>query len=416
MKVQRSSGTAKKVFVNIRDVRKQSPISRLPTSSTQTRGILVPKPPEPQPQPQFIRKKIESFRCHTPDQGGGKPQYSQALPPLSQKKIVSSVINSPNSSNPPIQRNSSTYLKSKESELKSYTNKSPIERDYYKPIGPEKITHHPVNSVTQSTFFKGKENEKLNPQPPTNNRSPIDSDHSPFLRHRESDRQRRSPIETDQSTYFKPKEIDTHIMFPKSPIEREDSICMPYELKEKPKVTIKNVEIRRSVKNLTVEKQRVDLRKGSFSKKQISTLTSADTSINQSRMDLDISKISLKCDDIIQPWEDISTNHPSRNPSPDLSTSRHNRFQQLSKGFKLDKQSFVSQIDKQARRTRSENNSTEKTKGVQAFTPEPPLLHPWQKFMQDLDDISHIADISMIETKNETKFVKPKGPIKARHL
>ncbi|CAG9326942.1 unnamed protein product [Blepharisma stoltei] len=340
MKVQRYTGPAKKVFVNIREVPKPSPLSRINQPTIQSRGILIPKPPEAKHEPQFIRKKVESFRCHTPDQGGGKPQSSQILPPLAQKKGVSSVMNSPSRS----------------------------------------------NSTTKQRWY--------------------------------------------MPTHFKPKDVDTSILLPKSPIDKED-ICMPYELKEKPRLSSRNVEIRKSVKQLPQppeKQQRVDLRKGSFSKKQIATvLNSVDTSINlsriemdsinQSRIDLDISKISLKCDEVFQPWEDLSTNHPSRNPTPDLSTSRPNRFHQLSKGFKLDKQSFVSQVDKQVRRTQSENHSAEKrVKGPQAYTPEPPLLHPWQKFMQDLDDISNITDIVENKQSIESKFIKPKGPIKARHL
>ncbi|CAG9312860.1 unnamed protein product [Blepharisma stoltei] len=323
MKVQRCAGPTRKVFVNIRDVHKQSPPLR--TNKSPSRGILVPKPPEPKSEPHFIRKKVDSFRCHTPDQGGGKPQSPQTLPPLAQKKGNSSISNSP-----------------------SHSNSSTCQR-WYTP------------------------------------------------------------------THFKPKEIDTHILLPKSPIDKED-ICTPYELKSKQRLTNRNAEIRRSFKQIPQppeKMQRVDLRKGSFSKKQIATaLASANTSANLSKIDLDISKLSLKCEEILQPWEDLSTNNQSTNPTPDLSSSGLNRFQHLSKGYRLDKQSFAKEIDKQTRRTRSENSSTEKQpKGIQAYTPEPPLLHPWQKFMQDLDDISNIAD-----NKQSNKFIKPKGPIRARHL
>ncbi|OMJ88206.1 hypothetical protein SteCoe_9942 [Stentor coeruleus] len=267
MKLYEKSGGIKRVFVSIRE----QPSAQLPCKLNQ------PKPPT-QPA-RFIRRKQDTSRCHTPDQGGGKPP----IQPVSQK--------------PSYRRSLSPFI-------------NPCQKD------------------------------------------------------------------TVCTPYFKPKENESLLSIP--PIEKEDTLCMPYELVEEKLAPTRTVRtsIRNKVRN-------IDLKKGSFSKKQIvseAILPSKRESLNTIKMG---NSGFLACDE--------STTVNSRTPSPVLCASkqikvakiinhseksmlppRNSRCMALSKNFKINKHHLVNEAEKQSRAKSVENEEIEA---------------PWQSILKDLENL-----------------------------
>lgn len=268
MKLYEKSGGIKRVFVSIRE----QPPAKLPCKPNQ------PKPPT-QPA-RFIRRKQDTSRCHTPDQGGGKP---------------------------------------------------------------------PIQTVSQKPSFR----RSL----------------SPFI----------NPCQKDTvcTPYFKPKDNESLLSIP--PIEKEDTLCMPYELVEEKPVPSRSVRtsIRSQVRN-------IDLKKGSFSKKQIvseAVLPSKRESFNTIKMGNSGFLVG-----------DESTTINSRTPSPVLCSSNHNnagkigncpeksmlpprnsRCMALSKNFKINKHHLVNEAERQSRAKSVEN--------------EEEIEAPWQSILNDLENI-----------------------------
>ncbi|OMJ79084.1 hypothetical protein SteCoe_20941 [Stentor coeruleus] len=268
MKLYEKSRGIKRVFVSIRE----QPSAQIPCKLNQ------PKPPT-QPA-RFIRRKQDASRCHTPDQGGGKPP----IQPISQK--------------PSYRRSLSPFI-------------NPCQKD------------------------------------------------------------------TICTPYFKPKENESLLSIP--PIEKEDVLCMPYELVEEKLVPTRTVRI--SIRN---QVRNIDLKKGSFSKKQIvseAVLPSKRESLSTIKMG---SHGLMACDE--------STTVNSRTPSPVLCSSnyikagnvgnfseksmlppRNNRCMALSKNFKINKNHLVSEAERQNRAKSVEN--------------EEEIEAPWQRILKDLENL-----------------------------
>ncbi|CAG9318125.1 unnamed protein product [Blepharisma stoltei] len=125
---------------------------------------------------------------------------------------------------------------------------------------------------------------------------------------------------------------------------------------------------------------RADLRKGSFSKKQI--IGMKENTINeQAKIDLDrYSGFGNRFDY----WDEVN-NDLSTQESPNSTVYYcRNRLKTLSMAFKLDKTEFQKQLKRQSRRTISENVhllQNEKQEGL-----------PFERFVQDLDHIANLDD------------------------
>ena len=274
MKLYEKTSAVKRVFVSVRE---QSSLY-LP------RKPLQPKPPTRPAR--FIRKRQDSSRCHTPDQGGGGM------------------------------------------------------------LNPPAIKMKPTFRRSLSPFF----------QPITK--------------------------ETVCTPYFKPKENESLISIP--PIEKEDTLCMPYELIENDK-TVRTRSVRTSIRNLG---RNIDLKKGSFSKKQIITESNLNSKREKEKENpkYSVSSNFITCE--------LSTAVASRTPSPML-PSRNNRCHALSKNFKINKQNLVNEFEKQHRSRSTEKENSE-------------FEAPWQSILKDLENIMQIKDLSPHQPSNNI----PRIPVK----
>lgn len=171
--------------------------------------------------------------------------------------------------------------------------------------------------------------------------------------------------------YFKPNENDSLLSIPS--IEKEDALCMPYELCEEKVVPTRTVRA-----SIRISGKNIDLKKGSFSKKQI--VSEAGLPF---RRDNENNKIMTKsgfqlCDD--------STTGASRTPSPVL-LPRNNRCLALSKNFKINRQHLANEADKQYR-----ERSVEKNEEIDA---------PWISILRDLESVMQIKDFPPSQYCNE---------------
>ena len=136
-KFYEKSPAVKRVFVSIREQNNTNP-SKKP---------LQPKPPTRPAR--FIRKRQDSSRCHTPDQGGGKPNPPVAAIKPSFRRSLSPFI-------PPQQRETicTPYFKPKENE--SLLSIPPIEKEDslclpYELNETEKpVRRHPMRSAVRN--------------------------------------------------------------------------------------------------------------------------------------------------------------------------------------------------------------------------------------------------------------------------
>ncbi|OMJ79606.1 hypothetical protein SteCoe_20336 [Stentor coeruleus] len=178
--------------------------------------------------------------------------------------------------------------------------------------------------------------------------------------------------------YFKPKENESLLSI--TSIEKEDTLCMPYELTEEKPIPTRT--IRTSINNPS---KNIDLKKGSFSKKQI--VSEAGLSFKRENKNNKIMTKSgfLLCDE--------STTGASRTPSPIL-LPRNNRCLALSKNFKINRQHLASEADKQYR-----ERSVEKNEEIDA---------PWISILKDLESAMQIRDFTPIQCCND----RPRVPIK----
>ena len=269
-------------------------------------------------------------------------------------------------------------------------------------LKPSNVNPQPPPPASKPKFIR-KQSDSLRCHTPDQGGGNPRSNKLPSLQFRQTPSRENSLNKIQNSPFFKPKDQENSSFLAQSYIDKEDSICMPYELKEKPRMQRRSPEnVRESIVKRSIY-QRVDLRKGSFSRKQISR-DSAKTP-NQ----VDISKMGLG-NNVIQPWEEVGTN-PTRTPSPAITTARNSKLNQLSKNFRLDKKTFENQVQNESRRTHSENPSAEKENKYRAYTPDPTKLHPWQNFLQALDSISKIQEVTAFEPTPQKRV-----PVKARHL
>jgi hypothetical protein len=270
-KIYEKSPAVKRIFVSIRE----HPPVPLPKKAFQ------PKPPC---QPgKFIRKKQDSSRCHTPDQGGGKPT-------------------------PPVNVAKPTYRRSL----------------------------------------------------------------SPFVQPK--------PPETVCTPYFKPKENESLISI--VPPEKEDSLCLPYELNE-PEKPVRKRALRTSVRALG---RNIDLKKGNFSIKQATSDSSFTSKVNNENS-------RIFGNSIVQFFEE-STTVASRTPSPVI-PQRNSKCHALSKGFKINKQNFVTEVEKQNRAKSLEKENSESDV-------------PWQSILRDLENVLQIKDLS----PHQPSYDVPRIPVK----
>ena len=270
MKSYENSPAVKRVFISIRE--------KTPAAS---RKPLQPKPPC-QPA-KFIRKRQDTSRCHTPDQGGGKP-----TPPV-------------NCAKPAFRRSLSPFFQP--------ILKEPVCTPYFKPKDPESLLSIPI-------------------------------------------------------------------------IDKEDSLCLPYELTE-PEKPKRVRAVRTSIRSLG---RYIDLTKGIFSKKQIAT--DAHTAPKKEN-----ETIRLSVSSVLQ-GGDESTTIPSRTPSP-IVPPRNNRCHALSKNFKINKQHLLSEVEKQNRSKSAEKDQNE-------------IEAPWQSILRDLDNVMQIKDLS----PHQPSYDMPRKPVK----
>lgn len=186
--------------------------------------------------------------------------------------------------------------------------------------------------------------------------------------------------ETICTPYFKPKDIES--LMPTPQIDKEDSLCMPYELHE----VEKPVKPRNSRGQIRAIGRNIDLTKGIFSKKQnVGEMSFA------ARKESENSRLSVSS--TLQGYDE-STTIATRTPSP-IVPPRNNRCHALSKNFKINKQYLVNEAEKQNR-----SKSTEKeTYEIEA---------PWQSILRDLDNAMQIKDLSPHQPSRDM----PRIPVK----
>ena len=195
---------------------------------------------------------------------------------------------------------------------------------------------------------------------------------SPFL---------QSVIKEPTSTpYFKPKDSESFLSI--RIIDKEDSLCLPYELKE-PKRPKRVRTMRTSVRFLG---RHIDLTKGIFSTKQITTESrSGPKKENET--------IRLSVNSIIQ-GTDESTTVASRTPSPVLHP-RNNRCNALSRNFKINKQHLLGEVEKLNRSKSAEKDQYE-------------IEAPWESILRDLEDVIQIKELP----PHQNCYDMPRSPIK----
>jgi hypothetical protein len=138
-------------------------------------------------------------------------------------------------------------------------------------------------------------------------------------------------------------------------ITNEDSLCMPYELEtEKPK----HKPVRGSSKSAL---KKVDLTPGIFSQKQIVSESFSKKEKENSRF---FTYSGFHPDE--------STTVASRTPSPVL-PPRNNRCSALSRNFKINKQIFAQEVEKQGKNEE---------------------VNPWGSIMSDLEPVLSYKDLS----------------------
>ena len=186
--------------------------------------------------------------------------------------------------------------------------------------------------------------------------------------------------ENIRTSYVQPKECESLLSIPS--IDKEDSLCMPYELTDMEK-PVRTRAKRTNIKNLC---KNIDLTKGSFSKKQIISESNLSPSRIKDKENsrLSVSSILLACDQ--------STTIPSRTPSPIL-PSRNTKCHILSKNFKINKQNLVNDFEKKIRSVSAEKETSEA---------------PWQSILRDLDNVMQIKDLSPNQPVNDM----PRMPVK----
>lgn len=182
-----------------------------------------------------------------------------------------------------------------------------------------------------------------------------------------------SPINAADST--------KNVMLTAGIAEREDCMCNPYEL-ESNLLYSRKIEVKKKLHSTLSQIERIDLRKGSFSSKQI---MSAGNSLNNSNHSHSKAKI-LPCLENTLTEEGSGSfmqNSSTRTPSPSMSTSRTSKLSLLSRKFKIDKHSFVENLQKQTRRSQSTNIAAQDSLSETL---------PFQNFLKDLEFVSNITE------------------------
>ena len=330
MKVLKKPNAVKRVFVSIRDQNKNEPAKLL----------IQPKPPN-QP-PRFIRKTRDSLRCQTPDQNipkcdkslsGGKFTYHRSLSP---------------------------YVPPKDN---SYSV-------FYIPLGTENLLTIPIQEKDEGQCLPYELNEDLKIQV---------FDFSE---------------KTEETKFSESEKIEPN----------ENQI-----IREKPAFTRKSVNFDKSVifeNSPDISKRKERDKGGSIEKsgekndstEKVDCKRSKRASIRSLGKNLDISKkVLTKAQLILSHPSDPKPKHErisilhdenstitSQTPSPGTS-HRNNRCQALSKNFKINKQGFANEVEKQVR-----VKSTEKDSET-----------PWLSILKDLDNIVQIKDLRSYQNFNE---------------
>ncbi|OMJ74718.1 hypothetical protein SteCoe_26295 [Stentor coeruleus] len=170
------------------------------------------------------------------------------------------------------------------------------------------------------------------------------------------------------SSYSKLKENEQLFSIPT--IGKVDTLCMPYELNDEKNIPTRAVRtsIRNSGKN-------IDLKKGSFSKKQI--VSEADSPFRRENEIMTKSVFQL-CDE--------STTGASRTPSPVL-LPRNNRCLALSKNFKINRKHLANEAEKQFREKSMEEGGE--------------VDVPWISILKDLESALEIKDFTTTQCYND---------------
>lgn len=209
----------------------------------------------------------------------------------------------------------------------------------------------------------------------------VEDNHNPFRKPKKIARRPISPFilpkkqDRLSSIYFKPRK-EAKSLIP-TPISEKEIICMPYEVLDATKAI--NPKILSKPSN-----KKPDLKKGSFSNKQITTSFRSNSMRESDNSKLFISSIANALHD--------SISIISRTPSPVL-PPRDNKFDSLSKNFKINKQAFSSETKLQDRSKSVENGDCD-------------IEPPWQAIVRDLEEL-------MKGENNEYKAGVPRIPIKS---
>lgn len=155
--------------------------------------------------------------------------------------------------------------------------------------------------------------------------------------------------------FYKPKEKGSLIV--QSANDKENSFCLPYELSEPKRA--KRVEIKKIPKRI----------------------------ISKPLAEIKIQRTNIQSENLNYINSNNNLNDTSRNPSF-ISNPRTRRFQELSKDYKIDKELFNSQVNKQ-RKTLSQCPSIERVvTNIRAHTPDFNYVNPFVEFIQELDIVS----------------------------
>ncbi|CAG9321473.1 unnamed protein product [Blepharisma stoltei] len=167
------------------------------------------------------------------------------------------------------------------------------------------------------------------------------------------------------AAFIKPKETEENSML-QFTNDKENIFCMPYELTEQKK---------------PIHKRRVEIK--IIPKHRPSTRPLSDICLRN------------ECNVMTEPsfQSEASSFSPDSNHSVIMQNTsippRSQRFYDLSKKFKINRDHLTLQLSKQSKRTLSQCPSLEKVIGSsRAFTPDIGNLPPWEEFLHALDEIS----------------------------
>ena len=277
---------------------------------------------------------------------------------------------------------------------------------------PGTLVPHPPTQPNKPTFIRRKEPPQCHtpdqggggpkPAPRPFQYSPV----VPFEKPCQSPPQRRRYILQNLQSPFSKVENTDSSRLEQSPKEGEESICFPYEIENKPKtIRARKMYTKKALLNSVKKFEKpVDLRKGSFSSKQI---MSANNSLNVSRNEECVRPLCVSNLGEFNFEDDLNQsilNPSSRTPSPLISTNRNSKIAMLSKRFKINKATFLQSMEKESLRNSSRlMPSKEFSKENRTYTPQPPQdqpRFPWQNFVQDLDFITKIQDTNFSNPVN----------------